>query len=63
MTTNNTSWPNATKEELHQASLGNLCPTCKGTDVKNVGSVPDGMTMNYAYDCQNKECNAKWEGY
>lgn len=42
---------------------GLLCPVCMeyndGTRIKCVGSNPDGLNMNRAYDCV---CGAKWEG-
>jgi len=51
-------------EEAHReaACKGEVCPQCLGEDsIENVGAVPDGINMNYAYDCT--ECGAKWEGY
>lgn len=57
----NVKWKNNTKEEMDKASNGLLCPTCKKENVKCVGSVPDGLNMNYAYDCM--DCKEQWEGY
>lgn len=54
------------KFEEHQRDAickGELCPQCLGADIKRVGSAPDGLRMNAAYDCQNPNCLAKWEGY
>lgn len=40
---------------------GRLCPNCFSTDIKRVGSNPDGRYMNHAYDCI--ECGFSWEGF
>lgn len=49
------------KESMRDAvSRGVKCPTCLGIEVKHVGSNPDGMNMNHAYDCK---CGTQWEGY
>ena len=56
-----TRHPDITPKQAEQACEGKLCPQCLSTNVKKVGSNPDGIAMNYAYDCQ--DCPAKWEGY
>lgn len=57
----NSNWKHNTPEQIDLASQGKLCPACGSSDVKCVGSVPDGINMNYAYDCQ--ACKEQWEGY
>ena len=52
-----------TTEEREEACKGKLCPSCKGIDIKWAGSAPDGMYTNTGYNCQNKRCGRKWEGY
>lgn len=42
------------------ASRGERCPLCGG-GTKVAGANPDGIRMNYAYDCTS--CGLKWEGY
>ena len=49
------------KKELHKVNQGLLCPVCKSTKIKFVGTTFDGCNANAAYDC--KKCPAKWEGY
>lgn len=50
-----------TKDERVLASEGKLCPECKETEnIVCIGSTPDHINMNYAYDCK---CGCKWEGY
>lgn len=50
-----------TDEERDKACRGELCPKCKGINIKCVGNNPDLMSMNYAYDCE--DCGEQWEGY
>ncbi len=52
-----------TAEQRDKVCQGLLCPHCKGDNIKNVGCNPDGINRNEAYDCQNPECGAEWEGY
>lgn len=40
---------------------GKLCPECLGTKIKETGCAPDGMNMNYHYECE--DCGEGWEGY
>jgi len=41
---------------------GKLCPHCLRDDsIECVGSAPDLVNMNYAYNCTH--CGSKWEGY
>ena len=52
-----------TKVELERdkACRGELCLKCHGTNIKCVSANPDGVAMNYCYECL--DCNNKWEGY
>lgn len=51
------------KDELSLVQVGKLCPLCKKTNVKDVGFVADLIRCNIFYNCQEKDCGAKWEGY
>lgn len=49
------------EEILEKASRGEICPRCLSENIKQVGSNPDLLQMNMAYDCQ--DCGEPWEGY
>jgi len=50
-----------TEEQTDAVCKGEVCPKCQSGNIKCVGSVPDGINNNFAYDC--KECGEQWEGY
>lgn len=56
------SQPNElTTAERQKVCVGQLCPACKKTDIKHIGSAPDGFNCNDQYRCT--ACRTEWEGY
>ncbi len=49
------------KKQIKEICEGKLCPECFGKNIKRTGLAPDGMNMNYRYEC--KDCKEGWEGY